>query len=158
MNDTRALYSCVSELDQCFSSFVELNPHCMYEDHPALSPNCELATAMTSAICSRYFSFPILHIKSPIHTVAQTVFGCVDGYVGGIWFDHRWQVDDTREPDVYFDSWSSVRYLKHWEMSYAITTAHCTLPINHYLNGKEPNLHITQMNKYLVDLFTKDRT
>lgn len=158
MNDTKALYDCVAELDECFSSFVELEPT-GFEDNLRPVDSCYLAAAMANAICLRYFSYPALHISNGKHGVAQTIFGCVDGFVGGIWFDHYWQIHPCREPDIKFDNWSNRRFSVHWKTERRINNVQCTLPIKHYLTNRNSNLHIThitQMNEYLADLFIKD--
>ena len=146
MDNSKALFECVAELENCFDNFNELNPRYKYEDYWAVSPRCNLASGMTASICLKHFSHPVLATEIKGHTVAQTIFGCVDGLVGGIWFDHIYQTDSPREPDVKFNNWSLYRYSRYWEQKKEIVNIMCYgLHVKHYTSLQ--NVDINKINK-----------
>ena len=154
MNDSKSLFNCIAELENCFDNFNELNPRYKYEGYWALSPRCELATSMASSIYLKYFTYPTLAIQTKDHTVLQTIFGCVDGTVGGIWFDHLYQIDDFREPDIKFNNWNPKFYTWWWETKKEIVNVTCYgLPIKHYASlqnvdmNKNPKKLILSLDK-----------
>ena len=154
MNDSKSLFNCIAELENCFDNFNELNPRSKYEGYWALSPRCELATSMASSIYLKYFTYPTLAIQTKDHTVLQTIFGCVDGTVGGIWFDHLYQIDDFREPDIKFNNWNPKFYTWWWETKKEIVNVMCYgLPIKHYASlqnvdmNKNPKKLILSLDK-----------
>lgn len=159
MNDTKALYQCIADLDRCFSSFVDLNPEAMYEDYWALSPQCTTASGMASSIYLKYFSYPILCFQTENHSVCQTIFGCIDGCVGGIWFDHIYQVDKYREPDIKFNNWNPKLYDWWWKSKKEINSVMCYgLHLTHYYDVHNRILDYKDSKKIILNLenlFTK---
>ena len=158
MDNSKALFECVAELENCFDNFNELNPRYKYEDYWALCPRCNLASSMVASICLKYFTYPVLATEIEGHTVAQTIFGCVDGLVGGIWFDHIYQTDKAREPDIKFNNWNLKYYNWWWKPKKEIVNVMCYgLPIGHYYRlqnidaNKNPKKSILKLN----NLFNK---
>tara|TARA_Y100000004_G_C8677735_1_gene312018 strand:- start:9 stop:494 length:486 start_codon:yes stop_codon:yes gene_type:complete len=154
MNDSKSLFYCIAELENCFDNFNELNPQYRYEDYWAIRPRCNLATSMTASICLKYFNYPVLATEIEGHTVAQTIFGCVDGLVGGIWFDHLYQIDNAREPDIKFNNWDPKHYTWWWKTKKEIVNVMCYgLPIKHYASlqnvdmNKNPKKLILSLDK-----------
>tara|TARA_B100000519_G_C13857783_1_gene257408 strand:- start:17 stop:502 length:486 start_codon:yes stop_codon:yes gene_type:complete len=154
MNNSKALFDCVAELENCFNSFIGLNPGYKYEGYWALSPRCNLAAAITASICLKHFNYPVLATEIEGHTVAQTIFGCIDGKVGGIWFDHLYQIDDSREPDIKFNNWNPNYYTWWWKPKKEIVNVMCYgLSIKHYADlqnvdmNKNPKKVILSLNK-----------
>ena len=146
MNNKEALLNCVAELENCFDSFNELNPEYKYENYWALMPRCNAASGIAASICLKHFNYPVLAQEIEGHTVAQTIFGCVDGLVGGVWFDHIYQTDSPREPDIKFNNWNPKYYNWWWESKKEIVNVMCYgLNIEYYSSLQ--NVDINKMNK-----------
>ena len=146
MNNSKALFDCVAELENCFDNFNDLNPKVKYEDYWVLGPRCNLASSIAASICLKHFSYPVLATETEGHTVAQTIFGCVDGLVGGIWFDHTYQIDNFREPDVKFNNWTPYKYDRYWKRKKEIVNIMCYgLSIKHYASLQ--NVDINKMSE-----------